>query len=284
MQGTSSQYYYRKNYKIKFKNGLMTNDKILRSKYSFMDNAIPVSTFCLKADVASSEGANNVELVKLYNDLTPYKTPAQLEDSRVRQGIDGFPILVFWHNTTTDETMFLGKYNFNNDKSTEEVFGFLEGDESWETLNNDTTRVTYKESELTELITRDGETKPAWQFDFEARFPDTDPPYTNYLQLKEFTDWIVTTDPEQATNVAFDSPKSFGVFEDIVENGQLIHKEVTFAADTPEYRIAKFRAEAPKYMEMDSMIFYYIFTETFLMVDSRAKNFFPSFMGSQFEG
>ena len=31
---------------------------------------------------------------------------------------------------------------------------------------------------------------------------------------------------------------------------------------------------------MDSCLFYYLFTELFLMVDSRAKNMFPSFMGS----
>ena len=32
-------------------------------------------------------------------------------------------------------------------------------------------------------------------------------------------------------------------------------------------------------MELDSAMFYYLFTELFLMVDSRAKNMFPSFMG-----
>ena len=43
-------------------------------------------------------------------------------------------------------------------------------------------------------------------------------------------------------------------------------------------RLAKFRSEAPDWFEMDAMIFYYIFTEVFLMVDSRAKNMFPTKM------
>ena len=32
-------------------------------------------------------------------------------------------------------------------------------------------------------------------------------------------------------------------------------------------------------MEVDSVLFYYLFTELFLMVDSRAKNAFPSKLG-----
>jgi hypothetical protein len=62
------------------------------------------------------------------------------------------------------------------------------------------------------------------------------------------------------------------------EQGQPI--TVTYTNDTAAYRLAKFRAEIGNYVEMDSMLFYYLFTELFLMVDSRAKNMFPSFMGA----
>ncbi|MBQ1615656.1 MAG: hypothetical protein II086_00215, partial [Ruminococcus sp.] len=68
VQGTSSQYYERKNYKGKFKGGFVMANGSTAEKYCIRDNSIPVSTFCFKADVASSEGANNVELVRLYND------------------------------------------------------------------------------------------------------------------------------------------------------------------------------------------------------------------------
>ena len=34
------------------------------------------------------------------------------------------------------------------------------------------------------------------------------------------------------------------------------------------------------YVELQSTLFYYLFTELFLMVDSRAKNAFPSFIGT----
>ncbi|MBQ7518925.1 MAG: collagen-like protein, partial [Clostridia bacterium] len=53
VQGTSSQYYARKNYKIKFGNGF-TNGGQTASKYAMNADAIPVKTFTFKADVASS--------------------------------------------------------------------------------------------------------------------------------------------------------------------------------------------------------------------------------------
>lgn len=253
VQGTSSQFYARKNYKIKFKNGFVIDDA-QGSKYAMNDDAIPVNTFCMKADVASSEGANNVELVRLYNSACPYKTPAQEENSKVRQGIDGFPCVIFWDNGT--DVSFIGKYNFNNDKSTEDVFGFVNGDESWEIKNNTSNRVIWKD---------DNFVGDDWLNDFEARYPDTDPPYTDSAQLAEFSSWVKSTDRTAATGDALAEPVTYGGVE--------------YTADTAAYRLAKFKAEIGNYTELQSALFYYLFTELFLMVDSRAKNAFPSFIG-----
>lgn len=55
---------------------------------------------------------------------------------------------------------------------------------------------------------------------------------------------------------------------------------VTYTTDSANYRLAKFKAEFGNYAEVQSFIFYYIFTEFFLMVDSRAKNLFIGFSGS----
>lgn len=43
-----------------------------------------------------------------------------------RTTVDGFPIVVFARRNDTEEYAFMGKYNFNNDKSTENVFGFCD--------------------------------------------------------------------------------------------------------------------------------------------------------------
>ena len=262
VQGTSSQYYERKNYKIKFKSGFILTNGTVVTAYQMREDSIATNVFCMKADVASSEGANNVELVRLYNDACPYKTPAQKKDAQVRQGIDGFPIIIFWRNMETDATSFLGKYNFNNDKSTSEVFGFADGDESWEILNNTSDRVLWKSADFTGTD---------WLNDFEARYPDTDPAYTDSTQLAEFAAWMVSVDPEQATGEALETPVT-------IVDGE---KSTTYTNDTAAYRKAKFRAELSNFVELDSALFYYLFTELFLMVDSRAKNMFPSFMGTE---
>lgn len=270
VQGTSSQFYARKNYKIKFSGGFdMTQSGEHVSKYAINDG-IPTKTFTFKADVASSEGANNVELVRLYNEICPYQTPPQKKNPKIRQGIDGFPIVIFWDNGET--VSFLGKYNWNNDKGTEEVFGFVNGDESWETKNNSGAYALWKEDDFTKTyIDDEGKVQILWLLDYEARFPDTDPAYTDYTNLRALTSWLKTTDPDTATGQQLSEP--FIEYTNDINNPTITH-----TSDTVAYRIAKFRAEAPDHFEMDSLLFMYLFTELFLMVDSRVKNAFPSFL------
>lgn len=247
VQGTSSAGYARKNYKIKFKNGVILNGAQSEG-YKLREDSIPTNVFTFKADVASSEGANNVELVRLYNQICPYKTPPQLLNASVRQGIDGFPIVIFHDNG--NGAVFVGKYNFNNDKGTPEVFGFASGDESWEILNNTSNRVLFKSADFTGTD---------WQNDFEARYPEDS---TAVEKLASFVAWIASTDQSTATGNALAT--------------SFVYDGTTYTHDTAAYRLAKFKAEINNHAELTSSVFYYLFTELFLMVDSRAKNAFPS--------
>ncbi|MGN0773599.1 MAG: leucine-rich repeat domain-containing protein [Candidatus Ventricola sp.] len=236
VQGTSSAGYKKKNFKWKIKSGFTyTASGEAAEGYMLREGSMPASVFCMKADVASSEGANNVELVCLYNDTVPHKTPAQEEDSRVRVGIDGVPCVVFWQNTETGDVRFWGKYNFNHDKGAENVFGLTDGCESWETLNNTSNRVIYKSADFTGT---------AWQDDFEARYPEDN---TDPANLAVMAAWVASTD---RSAVSSDEEKA--------------------------ERLQKFRDEFEEHFILEPMLFYYLFTETFLMVDSRAKNFFPT--------
>lgn len=233
VQGTSSEHYPRKNYKIKFKNGFTING-VAHSKYQLRETSMPTDVFTFKADYASSEGANNVELAMLYDEVNPERTPPQLVDKRVRQGIEGYPCVMFYYDGTNHH--FIGKYNFNNDKATEEVFGFAEGDESWEILNNNTDRGSWKDDDYS-----DGK----WKDTFKARYPEDN---TDVSKLQRFATWIKSTD-----TTAVDSEEE------------------------KQARITKFRNEASDYMNVRAMCFNYVFTETFLMVDNRKKNAFPTF-------
>lgn len=115
-----------------------------------------------------------------------FLTEAQKADPRVRTTVNGRPS-VMWHQASEDaEKTSLGKYNFNNDKSTNETFGFKAGCESWEILNNTSDRVLFKRSDY---ITVDSEGNIEWLKDFEARYPDGNEDYTN---LKRLTDWLVS--------------------------------------------------------------------------------------------
>ena len=85
------------------------------------------------------------------------------------------------------EPIFIGKYNFNNDKSTEKVFGFTDipgFDNSkmqcWEILNNGNPLALFQ--------TIDG-FDSGWKEAYESRYPDTKTPNTD--DLKAFSHWMV---------------------------------------------------------------------------------------------
>lgn len=104
-------------------------------------------------------------------------------------------------------------------------------------------------------------TGDAWLNDFEARCN------TDGANLAALAGWLASTDAAAATNAALPSAVTYG--------------GASYTNDTAAYKLAKFRAELGSYVELDSAIFYYLFTELFLMVDSRAKNMFPSFIGEE---
>lgn len=268
VQGTSSAKYSRKNYDLQFKQGFELSTGHA-DNYELRTGEIPFNRFVLKADVASSEGANNVELVRLYNDACPYKTAEMVGDSRVRWGIDGFPVVVFWNNTDTGTVSFLGKYNFNLPKRAPAPYGYANDNtlESWEFQNNRSALMLFQTDYFDETMYTDpetGETKELWRYDYEARFPSD--AWTNYAKLQELQSFIYSTYRDEATNDDLDQ--------------SVTYDGVAYTKDTEAYRLAKFKAEFPTYAELNSFIFYYVFTELFLMVDSRAKNLFIGFNGS----
>ena len=161
VQCTSSAPYARKNYDLQFKNGFeMTRNGAHEANYALTDSVVPFNRFVLKADVASSEGANNVELVKLYCELTPFKTRERIADERVRPGIYGFPIIVFWQDANTGNVSFLGKYNFNLPKRAPEPYGYSGDMESWEFQNNTSDLMVFK-SDYFDARATSGRTTPS---------------------------------------------------------------------------------------------------------------------------
>lgn len=212
-QGTSSMGYPKKNFRIYTEkvantelydaNGNLVEDKL----YAFKPNSQPVNCWCLKADYAESSGTHNTGIARLWNNALinaqidgEYVCRTEAQKAAIAAGyqydvrttIDGFPILLFYRPSADDSLIFIGKYNFNNDKSTESVFGFTgipgfnnEKMQCWEILNNGNALALFTSTEGFDT---------GWSEAFESRYPDTKTPYTG--DLKAFCEWMSTVTPE----------------------------------------------------------------------------------------
>lgn len=297
LQGTSSLAYPRKNYRIYFKNSSKVAGELYlgcdeqgvggelqaKPKYSLTDASsdkkasAPVDCFCFKADFAESSSSHNTGLANLVNEVMVKAgdtTPAQeyVNDTYnydVRTTVEGHPCLMFYRNTEQDTPIFGGKFNFNNDKSTESVFGFLEipgyhdadwvtekfggqnPTECWEFLNNDYPMGMFKEADFDTMTVEDGETIPKWMLVWEARYPDDDDINAEYQAgtkkpkyLQALVEWINSTDTEA---------------EGLTSAQILLRQE-------------KFKNEISDYFDVDFLCDYYIINDAVAGVDQRVKN------------
>lgn len=281
LQGTSSLAYPIKNYRIYLRNANKVDGQLYlgcdsqgvggelqsKAKYSFKlvkngKRPAPVNCFCLKADYAESSSSHNTGMARLANDilvsaneLTPvqkYMTPTFEND--VRTTVDGEPCLLFYRETLDSTPVLLGKFNFNNDKSTEGVFGFLDipgyhdaawvndvfsgnnPTECWEFLNNDYPMGSFLDADFD---TRNDKGTPKWMDVFEARFPDDDD-----------------------RNAAFEEGSLRPIYLEAI---------VKWVKST-QTNAPKFKAELSNYFDVNYLCDYYMFTEIFGCVDQRVKN------------
>lgn len=173
IQGTSSQYYPRKNYKFK-----------LRSGYQLTNSSILETVFCLKADFMESSHSHNTGLAKIVNGLYP-DIPPKEKDNRVQAAITGFPIVVWHRASETAPLECLGVYNFNNDKDDVTTFGYTKdypNCESWEFKNNTSGHCLFQNDNFVDTV--------EVAKNFEARYPDK---YTNYTALSRVVSWVKST-------------------------------------------------------------------------------------------
>lgn len=229
-QGTSSMAYPKKNFRLYFRKYTYAvvldweGNEIESGLYSFkkangtQKAAQPVSTWCTKADYAESSSSHNTGVARLWNKAlydakvsytasdpshsvsNAYALRTQAQQAAldndyeydVRTCIDGFPICMFYRLTADSDYIFIGKYNFNNDKSTESVFGFKDipgfdatNMQCWEVLDNSHDIALFRT-----VANFDTNFTKA----FEARYPDDagKPSEATRAQgaLKSFCTWI----------------------------------------------------------------------------------------------
>lgn len=239
VQGTSSQWYVVKNFKTK------TSDA-----HQIALDQIPTRVLCFKADYAEATSTHNTGTANYVHTLYNTPVPAQEDDERVRTTIYGHPAVIFHKKDGSSDPVFVGKYNANHDKGSEETFGFTSDYpdvQSVEFCNNTSDACLFH-----------GPIPSDWSDDFEFRYPDE---YDDISAFKEMHDWVVSTYQVDATGNALESTY-IGV-----DGDQHTH-------DTAEYRLAKFKKEFEDHFDMEYTLVYYVYTFFALMVDQRAKNLF----------
>ena len=195
VQGTSSQAYPRRNFKTKFKSAT-NKDKTgniiegkedwgwfytkgskagtVCKKWNMDNNVCATNKFTWKIDYMESSGTYNTGFANLVGNMYDYHPMYRYDDfsnhgEGYRTSIYGFPCLVFHkHSTAADKALteeteglayeYIGRYNFNLDKSSNEYYGFeLDGDhpyvpgmaiadvaECWELEDNQGTWTSFK--------------------------------------------------------------------------------------------------------------------------------------------
>lgn len=103
-----------------------------------------------------------------------------------------------------------------------------------------------------------------WRQAFESRYPefeqnDVD---ADRRAFAAFVNWVASTDQTKVRDPRDQVPLAQPYEAD----------GVIYENDTPEYRLAKFKAEAADHMEIPFVAFYYVVTETLLAIDNRGKN------------
>lgn len=276
VQGTSSQYYIRKNWKIKCK-----------SQHLIDQDQIETKVFCMKADYADATGTHNTQHANFIHNLydNDKKTPAQENDPRCRTTIYGYPVIMFHKETEESDPKFIGKYNFNFDKGSEEVFGFTEDYdvECWEFCNNDSNACNFL-----------GQIPSNWKDDFEPRYLapfKINEGLENELEIsfdriEELQDQktLNEMEKEELKTQRDEAIKRFKKMHDwvvstatfSVVDGQRIP---IGTEDEQKARFAKFKNEFETYFDLHYCLIYYVYTFVNLMVDQRSKNMFLTYWG-----
>lgn len=163
VQGTSSQGYPRRNYKLKTKefnkgyllhpfhfqkwDGLESNKDIYNDEeledginIGYGDGSLLEKEFCLKADYMESSSTHNTGFANLIGKLSinvegtaydfrhPLVKDFGLDNAAgYRTTVFGFPIVIF-HENQAGNIEYVGKYNFNIDKGATDSFGFTDGE------------------------------------------------------------------------------------------------------------------------------------------------------------
>lgn len=238
--------------------------------FTFTRDSVPTDFVNIKVNIASSENQNNAQFAQRYNEYNPVVRPAKVADSKVRDTMEFHNCVVFIRENNEDLTTHR---EFNDTNWHFYAIGNMGDDKKTDFRRvNDATDPKECIVEITD-------------FDVPlAEFPTGIG--GRYIAPSEFV----------AGNTAYDNLysaytydeegkfKAFGAesyefryeMDDITDE----QRQVNIDAWREFYKFVvtstdeEFVANIENYFILDSALYYYLFTERYLMVDNRAKNSF----------
>lgn len=217
----------------------------------------------------------------------------------IRTAIDGFPMVCFYRTSHSENNLvFMGQYNFINDKGSYEVFGFEDIEdpnnedvmiydaskvECWEGLKNSNPISLFK--------TIEGWGGPdGWKSTFDSRYPDPDDEGVDGKRqvdgsvgspLYELCKWLVSTRHENDTvygdtlNIDASFAKRINGYQYAYTTGQednFAYAEGNNLVDNAENRQKKFETEKWEHFDVWKLAGYYIYLMRYGAVDQFVKN------------
>lgn len=335
VQGTSSQKYPRKNFKGKMlkedtstitcTNIAIPADKKEMSKL-YLNPDAGEKTFTWKADYMDSSGKHNTGFTsfvkEVYNKhpLDYYFGTDGDYYKNYRTTIFGFPVLAF-HEKSNGDVEFIGRYNFNLDKSCETSIGMKIDDvhpvlgekikkiaECWEFGNNKggLCSFRFKDNFFEDIWNLIEDLEPRYHNDGDAienAFDKKDESGDNsiseeaaeaiirdkYQHLAKVMDWVNSTycgfnlsDP--ADQILAKIGMGLAADEEACKNiPNILPDDPAFIAFKAE-RIKKFQDEFALHFNEEYCLVYYVMTEVLVLFDSRGKNMMLGSWGPVKEG
>jgi len=270
-------------------------------KVSFTEDSVPNNWFNIKLNIASSENTNNALLQKRYDRYLPYrdKVPAMNINNKVKNDMEFFNTIVFLKETGTPTEFvndnganrswhFYGIGNIGDSKKTDDTRINIPGDPNEfcvEVSDNGLLLSGFRSGVYYTDETHNTTTYTAAS-NQDIKYPITEAEWNNennavrlaLSDLEEDGGW------EQSLEFRYDiSTKDGNTIADsnaekaLAKERQDHNKEMFNAMYHWVVTTEHFERDLDQWFIKESPLYWYLFTERYTMIDSRAKNTFYHF-------
>lgn len=304
LQGTSSLGYPRKNWKIDIGYGVLYDSdgkKVEDGRYQLYDYNAGEKKFTLKADYMDSSMSRNSSVARFWNDALynaqidgQYKlrTAPQIYQEanptvypyKIRTTPNSLPMVMFYRETENDQYIFIGQYNFLNDKGNDTLYGFdsIPGFDNSDAICFEGLENTTLMSKFRDVSNFDTKWNITWEFrypDFgdgsDAKTPEEIADKDKKLaELKTMVTWVNSTN--RSSDVVYGNTIEINAEIKTASNGTV--------TDNDDNRLLKFKMEKWDHLDVYKVAAYYVYLMRHGAVDQVVKNTFYTSFGKGSQG